>query len=174
MKMKMNEYVSEQEVASGDYVIIEPFPEGVSRGKVKAQIAHVLLPEHVSYLKKQSLWPNQFADALDKKEKKSPDLLSFSSPTKSHIKSNNDKNGKEKEKRSAYYPNENENKSSDNDNDEEKEDEGNEEDMPEFVNPNHIGVSDSDSDSDSDSEEDTENVDDDDDNNNNKNGDDND
>jgi peptidyl-tRNA hydrolase len=41
---------------SGDYLIVEPFPEKISRGKIKAQVAHVLLPEHIAFLKKQDIW----------------------------------------------------------------------------------------------------------------------
>jgi peptidyl-tRNA hydrolase len=41
---------------SGDYLIVEPFPEKISRGKIKAQVAHVLLPEHIAFLKNQALW----------------------------------------------------------------------------------------------------------------------
>jgi probable RNA-binding protein EIF1AD len=38
---------------SGDFVIVDPIEEGT---KVRAEIAHILYPQQVKYLKKEGLW----------------------------------------------------------------------------------------------------------------------
>jgi probable RNA-binding protein EIF1AD len=76
-------------IKRGDYLIVEPFPEKISRGKIKAQVVHVLLPEHIAFLKKQSLWPNQFAGDLKTQETKNLNDY-FSVPSSSHTTLNDD------------------------------------------------------------------------------------
>jgi probable RNA-binding protein EIF1AD len=41
------------DVFSGDFVIVDPIEEG---NKVCAEIAHILYPQQVKYLKKEGLW----------------------------------------------------------------------------------------------------------------------
>ena len=44
-------------IKRGDFVIVDPIEEG---NKVCAEIAHILYPQQVKYLKKEGLWPETF------------------------------------------------------------------------------------------------------------------
>ncbi len=44
-------------VKRGDFVIVEPIPEG---DKVKAEIIHILFPEQIRELQKENKWPAAF------------------------------------------------------------------------------------------------------------------
>ncbi|XP_063991335.1 probable RNA-binding protein EIF1AD [Diachasmimorpha longicaudata] len=44
-------------VKRGDYVLVEPIPEG---DKVKAEITKILTKEHIKYYRSQDCWPDKF------------------------------------------------------------------------------------------------------------------
>ncbi|CAB4007136.1 probable RNA-binding EIF1AD [Paramuricea clavata] len=46
-------------IKRGDFVIVDPIEEGT---KVRAEIAHILYPQQVKYLKKEGLWPEKFLE----------------------------------------------------------------------------------------------------------------
>lgn len=52
-------------VKRGDYVLIEPIPEG---DKVKAEMVRILTSEHIKYFKKGNLWPKEFESEIEKKD----------------------------------------------------------------------------------------------------------
>ncbi|XP_076062743.1 putative RNA-binding protein EIF1AD isoform X2 [Oratosquilla oratoria] len=44
-------------IKRGDFVVIEPIPEG---NKVKAEIVRILMHDHILHLKENKLWPKEF------------------------------------------------------------------------------------------------------------------
>lgn len=55
-------------VKRGTFLIIEMIPEG---NKVKAEIARILMPEHVRQFKKDGIWPAKFEDEQQPQPKES-------------------------------------------------------------------------------------------------------
>ncbi|XP_015120545.1 probable RNA-binding protein EIF1AD [Diachasma alloeum] len=55
MKFRKNIWVKR-----GDYILVEPIPEG---DKVKAEIAKILTKEHINYYRSEGCWPNKFDDS---------------------------------------------------------------------------------------------------------------
>ncbi|XP_034947255.1 probable RNA-binding protein EIF1AD [Chelonus insularis] len=50
-------------VKRGDFVLVEPIPEG---DKVKAEIAKILTKEHIKFYRSQKVWPKTFEDKVNK------------------------------------------------------------------------------------------------------------
>lgn len=57
-------------VKRGDYVLVEPIPEG---DKVKAEIIRILTNKHIKYFKEENVWPEEFT--VEDKSKSSEDNL---------------------------------------------------------------------------------------------------
>ncbi|KAF7988144.1 hypothetical protein HCN44_007638 [Aphidius gifuensis] len=56
-------------VKRGNYVIVEPIPEG---DKVKAEIVKILTKDHIKFFRANNCWPNKFDNDLITSESKDP------------------------------------------------------------------------------------------------------
>ncbi|XP_015906954.1 probable RNA-binding protein EIF1AD [Parasteatoda tepidariorum] len=54
-------------IKRGDFVIIEPIVEG---DKVKGEIMRVLLKDQILYFQQQSVWPEQFSEAVPQRQER--------------------------------------------------------------------------------------------------------